>query len=184
VLLMDTDMRRPNVHVQFNLHNRIGLSDLVRGKLSLHEVVRSIPEVKNMDIITSGSLPPNPAELLASERMRNLLDELKKSYDVIVLDSPPLVVSDSQILSTRVEGVLYVIIPGSTRIEAAKRPLEELERINAHILGVVMNRIPRNRDYYYGGYNYYSPYSSRDKYRHSYGSEESLEVALTEQKES
>jgi len=182
VLLLDTDMRRPNVHSQFNLHNRIGLSDLVRGKLTIKEVVRSIPEVSNMDIITSGSLPPNPAELLASERMRKLLEELKKDYDVIVLDSPPLVVSDSQILATRVEGVLYVIIPGSTRIESAKRPLEELERINAHLLGVVMNRIPRNRDYYYGGYDYYSPYSSRDKYRHSYGSEETIEVALTEHK--
>ncbi|HAE86231.1 MAG TPA: hypothetical protein DCG78_06995 [Anaerolineaceae bacterium] len=182
VLLLDTDMRRPNVHTQFNLHNRVGLSDLVRGRLTLEEVVRTIPEVKSMDIITSGSLPPNPAELLASERMRKLLEELKSHYDVIVMDSPPLVVSDSQILSTRVEGVLYVIIPGFTRIDSARRPLEELERINAHILGVVMNRIPQNRSYYYGGHDYYSPYSARDKYRHSYGSEENIDLAFTEQK--
>jgi len=179
---MDSDMRRPNVHGQFNLHNRIGLSDLIRGKLTLSDVVRSLPEVKNLDIITSGNLPPNPAELLASQRMQTLLDELKSIYDVIVLDSPPLIVSDSQILSTRVEGVIYVLVPGNTHAEAARRPLEELQRIKAHLLGVVMNRIPRNRGYYYGGYDYYSPYGSRDKYHHMYSTEESTEPALTEKK--
>jgi len=176
VLLMDSDMRRPNVHAQFSIHNRVGLSDLVRGKLTLEDVVRVLPEVNNLDIITSGGLPPNPAELLGSERMRNIIEEMKSIYDVIILDSPPMLVSDAQILSTRIDGVIYVIVPGNTHSVAAKRPLEELQRINANLLGVVMNRIPRNRDYYYGGYNYYSPYRKHDSYHQDSFLEESAEV--------
>ena len=182
VLLLDSDMRRPNVHAQFNIHNRVGLSDLVRGKLTQEHVVRTLPEVKNLDIITSGGLPPNPAELLGSERMRSILEELKSIYDVIVLDSPPMLVSDAQILSTRIDGLIYVIVPGNTHNVAAKRPLEELQRINANILGVVMNRIPRNRDYYYGGYNYYSPYSSHNGYHQSGSIEEGFELGLGDEK--
>jgi len=176
VLLMDSDMRRPNVHSQFGIHNRVGLSDLVRGRLTLEDVVRVLPEVNNLDIITSGGLPPNPAELLVSERMRNIIEEMKSIYDVIILDSPPMLVSDAQILSTRIDGVIYVIVPGNTHSVAAKRPLEELQRINANLLGVVMNRIPRNRDYYYGGYNYYSPYRKHDSYHQDSFLEESAEV--------
>ena len=176
VLLMDSDMRRPNVHGQFGIHNRVGLSDLVRGRLTLDDVVRVLPEINNLDIITSGGLPPNPAELLGSERMRNIIEEMKSIYDVIILDSPPMLVSDAQILSTRIDGVIYVIVPGNTHSVAAKRPLEELQRINANLLGVVMNRIPRNRDYYYGGYNYYSPYRKHDSYHQDSFLEESAEV--------
>ncbi len=178
VLLMDSDMRRPNVHAQFSIHNRVGLSDLVRGRLTLEDVVRVLPEVNNLDIITSGGLPPNPAELLGSERMRNIIEEMKSIYDVIILDSPPMLVSDAQILSTRTDGVIFVIVPGNTHSVAAKRPLEELQRINANLLGVVMNRIPRNRDYYYGGYNYYSPYSSHDGYHQDSSLEEGIEISL------
>lgn len=184
VLLLDSDMRRPNVHAQFNIHNRVGLSDLVRGKLTLENVVRTLPEVNNLDIITSGGLPPNPAEMLGSERMRTILEELKTLYDIVVLDSPPMLVSDAQILSTRTDGVIYVIVPGLTHSVAAKRPLEELERINANLLGVVMNRIPRNRDYYYGGYNYYSPYSSHQGYHQSTSIEEGFDLGLTDGKAS
>ncbi len=182
VLLLDSDMRRPNVHAQFNIHNRVGLSDLVRGKLTLESVVRTLPEIKNLSIITSGGLPPNPAELLGSERMRSILEEMKSVFDVIVMDSPPMLVSDAQILSTRTDGVIYVIVPGNTHSVAAKRPLEELQRINANILGVVMNRIPRNRDYYYGGYNYYSPYSSHDGYHQTGALEEGFELGLADEK--
>ena len=182
VLLLDSDMRRPNVHAQFNIHNRVGLSDLVRGKLTLESVVRTLPEIKNLSIITSGSLPPNPAELLGSERMRSILEEMKSVFDVIVMDSPPMIVSDAQILSKRIDGLIYVIVPGHTHSVAAKRPLEELQRINANILGVVMNRIPRNRDYYYGGYNYYSPYSSHDGYHQTGALEEGFELGLADEK--
>ena len=96
--------------------------------------------------------------------MSQTLTDLKKRFDVIILDTPPMIVSDAQILSSKVDGMVYVVIPGQTRAITARRPLEELQRIDAKVLGVVANKIPRNRDYYYGGYNYYSPYSNHYSY--------------------
>lgn len=167
VLLLDADLRRPNVHQQFDIPNRIGLSDLVRSKLDIADVTQKTEAVRNLSIITSGSLPPNPAELLGSERMRNLLEELKQYFDMIVIDAPPLLVADPQILCGLSDGMIYVIRPGKTRALAAKIPLEELERINIKLLGVVMNRIPKNRGYYYGGFEYYSPYAHSSTYHHN-----------------
>ncbi len=164
VVLVDTDMRRPKVHVQFNKPNRMGLTDLIAGKLSINEVLKPIETTDNLSIITCGTIPPNPAELLGSERMTEILKDLRERFDFIIIDTPPMIVSDAQILSTKVDGLIFVIIPGQTKIIAAKRPLEELERIGARVLGVVANKIPKNRDYYYGGYNYYSPYSSQYSY--------------------
>ena len=164
VVLVDTDMRRPKVHVQFNKPNRMGLSDLIAGKLSINEVLKPIEMTNNLSIITCGTIPPNPAELLGSERMEQILKDLQQEFDFIIIDSPPMVVSDAQILSTKVDGLLFVIIPGQTKIIAARRPIEELERIGARVIGVIANKIPKNRDYYYGGYNYYSPYSSHYSY--------------------
>jgi len=171
VLLLDADMRRPNIHAQFNISNRVGLSDLIRGKSTIDDIARPFEQVNSMHVITSGSLPPNPAELLGSERMKHFLTEVKTRYDIIVIDSPPMLVSDAQILSTQADGLIYVVIPGRTHALKAVRPLEELRRINARLLGVVMNRIPRNRDYYYGGYNYYSPYTNHSGYHHTSTSE-------------
>jgi len=176
VVLVDTDMRRPKVHFQFNKPNRMGLTDLIAGKLSINEVLKPIEMTDNLSIITCGTIPPNPAELLGSERMAEILKDLRKRFDFVIIDTPPMVVSDAQILSTKVDGLIFVIIPGQTKIIAAKRPLEELERIGVRVLGVVANKIPKNRDYYYGGYNYYSPYSSH----YSYSKEN---VSLAEEQE-
>ncbi|MBP7212694.1 MAG: polysaccharide biosynthesis tyrosine autokinase [Anaerolineaceae bacterium] len=164
VVLIDTDMRRPKVHVQFNKPNRMGLTDLIAGKLSINEVLKPIEMTENLSIITCGTIPPNPAELLGSERMTEILKDLRERFDFVIIDTPPMIVSDAQILSSKVDGLIFVIIPGKTKIIAAKRPLEELERIGARVLGVIANKIPKNRDYYYGGYNYYSPYSSHYSY--------------------
>jgi polysaccharide biosynthesis transport protein len=160
VLLLDADMRRPNVHNHLNISNRIGLSHLIRSRSTLEEVIQVSTEVPNLSVITSGSLPPNPAELLASEKMKSILAELKSQFDMIIIDTPPALVTDAQILATRADGVIYVLRPGKTRVIAAQTPLEEFERIGANMIGVVMNRIPRNREYYYGGYDYYAPGSS------------------------
>ena len=164
VVIVDADMRRPKIHVQFNKPNRMGLSDVVTGKLSLDEVLKTYDQVSNLSIITCGTIPPNPAELLGSERMSQTLKDLKKRFDVIIIDTPPMIVSDAQILSSKVDGLIYVVIPGQTKAITARRPLEELQRIEAKVLGVVANKIPRNRDYYYGGFNYYSPYSNHYSY--------------------
>lgn len=164
VVIIDADMRRPKVHIQFNKPNRMGLSDVVTGKLTLDDVIKTYDQVENLSIITCGTVPPNPAELLGSDRMSQTLKELKNRFDVIIIDTPPMIVSDAQILSSKVDGLVYVVIPGQTRAITARRPLEELRRIDAKILGIVANKIPRNRDYYYGGYNYYSPYSNHYSY--------------------
>ncbi|HQQ67836.1 MAG TPA: polysaccharide biosynthesis tyrosine autokinase [Candidatus Cloacimonadota bacterium] len=164
VIIIDADMRRPKVHVQFNKSNRRGLSDVVTGKLRIDDVVKTYDQVENLSIITCGTIPPNPSELLGSERMSQTLKDLEERFDLVIIDTPPMIVSDAQILSGKVDGVIFVVIPGQTRAIAALRPIEELQRIGSHVLGIVANKIPKSRDYYYGGYNYYSPYSNHYSY--------------------
>ena len=164
VIIVDADMRRPKVHVLFNKSNRRGLSDVVTGKLRIDDVVKTYDQVENLSIITCGTIPPNPSELLGSERMSQTIKDLEERFDLVIFDTPPMIVSDAQILSSKVDGVIFVVIPGQTRAIAALRPIEELRRIDSHVMGVVANKIPKSRDYYYGGYNYYSPYSSNYSY--------------------
>lgn len=165
VIIIDSDMRRPKVHVQFNKSNRRGLSDVVTGKLHIDDVLKTYDQVENLSIITCGTIPPNPSELLGSERMSQTLKDLEERFDLVIIDTPPMIVSDAQILSGKVDGVIFVVIPGQTRAIAALRPIEELNRIGSHVLGIVANKIPKSRDYYYGGYNYYSPYSNHYSYQ-------------------
>ena len=163
VLLLDADMRRPNVHKQLGLANRIGLSDIIRGRINPRNALNHHPQgIENLDVITSGSLPPNPAELIASEKMSQIIKQLRAEYEMIVVDTPPAIVTDAQILSNKMDGVLYVIKPGKTRAITALTPLEEFHRVGAKMIGVIMNMIPRSREYYYGGYSYYSSGSEKD----------------------
>jgi len=167
VILLDTDMRRPQVHSFLNLTNRMGLSDLFRSNLSLRIVGQELNGLKDAAVITSGSLPPNPTELLGSDRMVQVLNDLKGAAEVVVLDSPPSMVADAQVLAARVDGVILIVHPAHTHADAALAAAEQMKRAGARILGVVMNRIPKNHSYYYGGYQYYSPYyqASSDKTR-------------------
>ena len=158
VLLMDADMRKPQVHHFLGMSNRAGLSDLFRSNIPAIAVVQKPTGLSNVGVITSGSLPPNPTELLASARMDQILKEVTGPDRVVVIDSPPSLVADIQILAAKVDGVLMVIQPGHTAAPDARATLEQLNRVGAHMLGVVFNRIPRDRSYYYGGYRHYSPY--------------------------
>ena len=168
VLLLYADLRHPNVHMNLNISNRIELSDLILGRLPMEEVVQQSEEDDNLHVITSGSLPPNPAELLASEKMNKIIKKFRSQYDMILIDTPPAIVTDAQILASKADGVIYVIRPGKTRSVTARTPLEEFECVDANMIGVVMNRIPRNRSYYYGGFDYYAPNASiSDKYYRS-----------------
>jgi succinoglycan biosynthesis transport protein ExoP len=167
VVLIDSDLRRPRVHRFFGIQNRVGLTDLFRDGLDLEAVMQQV--VSNsmpISVITSGSLPPNPAELLGTQKMSQILTKIAKQADVIVIDSPPSVVSDAQVLAAKSDGVLLVVRPGKTHIGPASATREQLDRAGARILGIVFNRIPRNRDYYYGGYKYYSPYYRNGDYDH------------------
>jgi len=157
VLLIDADLRRPQIHHVFDLPNRAGLSDLFRESVSLTDVTRSWKD-STLSIITSGSIPPNPADLLASKKMESILVSAKQIADIVIVDAPPFLVADASILASRVDGILLVIRPGKTPMDAALSTLEQMKRSGGRIVGVVMNRIPRNRPYYYGGYRHYTAY--------------------------
>jgi polysaccharide biosynthesis transport protein len=164
VALLDADMRRPSVHRLLEIPNREGLSTMFLNQAGTKTFKRRKEELPYLFVITSGSLPPNPAELLGSEKMNQLLDEIREQADVVVIDTPPSLVTDAQVLSAKVDAVLFVVQPGVTRVEAAKASLDMFKRAGARVVGVVMNRIPRNRSDYYGGYNYYSAYSNSKYY--------------------
>jgi succinoglycan biosynthesis transport protein ExoP len=157
VLLIDADLRRPHIHHVFSLANRAGLSDLFRDSTSLADVARSWKD-STLGIVTSGSIPPNPADLLASKKMESILALASQSADMVIVDAPPFLVADASILASRVDGILLVIRPGKTPMDAALSTLEQIKRSGGRIVGVVMNRIPRNRPYYYGGYRHYTAY--------------------------
>jgi capsular exopolysaccharide synthesis family protein len=162
VLLIDADLRRPRVHRYLGLTNRKGLSDMFRNSASVEQVV-SAWKNENLAVITSGPLPPNPADLLASEKMARILKTVREKADIVVIDAPPFLVADASILAARADGVLLVVRPGKTPMDTALFTVEQLKRAGARVLGVVLNRIPRSRAYSYGGYrttygNYHKGY--------------------------
>ncbi len=157
-LLIDADLRRPRVHYYLDLPNRIGLSNLFRDSMSIADVAHQWKDT-SLKVITSGGVPPNPADLLASDRMAAILAAAEKEMDMVVVDAPPFLVADASILASRIDGVLFVIYPGKTPVDAAVTTLQQMRRAGANVLGLVLNRIPRNRPNYYGGYRYYSGYA-------------------------
>lgn len=162
VALLDADFRRPRVHREMGLSNRVGLSDVFRDRLALKDVLQVWNGI-NLSVVTSGGIPPNPAELLASEKMRQILDELESQFDLVIVDSTPTIVTDSQLIAARVDGVLLVLWPGRTNADAARSAVEQYRRVGAHLLGVVMNNIQPGQ-----GYGY-TPYANYRYYRYDHG---------------
>jgi non-specific protein-tyrosine kinase len=161
VVAVDADLRRPALHKVFDLPNSHGLSDAILQTNSPVGERLQATEVENLWLLASGTLPPNPAELLGSERMASVIEELKGQADMVLLDSPPvLVVADALILSNRVDGVLLVNDAGRTRRSEARQGVEEFRRVRANLLGVVLNRLSRRRGGYYR--NHYHYYQSED----------------------
>ncbi|HSF82891.1 MAG TPA: polysaccharide biosynthesis tyrosine autokinase [Anaerolineales bacterium] len=154
VALVDADLRKPSVHRILGLTNHRGLSDVFRGSLEIQHVAINWKD-GNLTVVTSGGQPPNPAELLSSKKMNQLLETLKGMVDVVVIDGPPFLVTDATILSTKVDGVVLVFRYGHTRRNEALSAVNQLRRVDAKILGVVLNRIPRAREDLFGMYNYY-----------------------------
>lgn len=155
VILVDTDLHRPRQHRLFKVRNSVGVTTgLLDEQLNVDEILQETA-VPGLRVLTSGPLPPNPAELLGSARMRSLLAALKAEAEVVVLDSPPVsALSDAAVLSTQADGVVMVLEAGKTRRPYAQRSLEALRRVNAHVVGAVLNRVPaRGFGYYY--YSYY-----------------------------
>lgn len=157
VVLIDADLRRPTIHRTFGLSNSVGLSNYLSRNAELNEIIQPTL-VKNLWIITSGPIPPNPSELLGSQRIKELLKELSKRFDLLILDSPPVnTVTDTQILATVADGVVMVVPQGIATKNNVAHAKESLQLVHAHVLGAIMNRVTKSKSGYYGG-EYYGIY--------------------------
>ncbi len=158
VLLIDADLRRPTLHKLLNVEREPGLSNFLVGETDELPIVATM--VPHLFLMPAGAIPPNPSELLGSERMQDLLNRTRERFVRTILDSPPLVsVTDAAILSTLVSGVLLVIKAEQVPRKAARDATNHLLELHAHLLGAVLNNVPLHRDsYYYRHYKYYSSY--------------------------
>jgi succinoglycan biosynthesis transport protein ExoP len=161
IVLVDGDLRRPSAHKLFNLPNKTGLTTaLVEDPQALNGYLQETG-IENLRVLTAGPIPPNPQELLGSQRMEELLHRLEDEADVVVLDTPPtLVVSDANVLAARASGVLMVVNTNKTRRAAVRQAVDGLRKVGANLLGCVLNMVsPRGgrSSYYYSSY-YYSHY--------------------------
>jgi len=156
VLVIDGDLRKPRIHKIFQLPNRIGLTDyFLHAQERLNGVIKKT-EIKSLFVITSGNLPPNPSELLGSERMQEVVETLSSHFDPIFIDTPPLLaVTDALVLAPRVDGVILVIDPAKTKRAALQHSIEQLKQVNANLLGVVLNNVKISRSHYYYNRDYY-----------------------------
>ncbi len=157
VLIIDCDMRRPRMHSLFSLPNSYGLSNYLTGDRQ-QELIHSIPG-EQISLIPAGSIPPNPAELLNSNGMRQLLETMLESYDFVLLDSPPIQsVTDSLTLSRLVDGTVLVVRSGKTTYDTLDNGMKKMREVNAHLLGFVLNGFNKSSGSagYYGYYDYYT----------------------------
>lgn len=155
VILIDCDLRKPRIHKNFNLTNSKGITDLLLENEEYKSYVHKL-SIENLEILTAGQIPPNPAEMLSSNKLKKLIEEIKNDYDYVLIDTPPIiVVTDAAILSTFTDGVIIVCASGQVEIDLAKRAKENLEKVNANILGVVLNKLPLNNNKSYSYYSYY-----------------------------
>jgi non-specific protein-tyrosine kinase len=156
VIVVDSDLRRPMQHKNFGVPNTVGLTNLLLQEDPDIQQALQPTRVPNLQILTSGPIPPNPSELLGSDRMLRLLERLRGMADLVILDSPPvLAVTDPTVLSSRVDGVVLVVDTGHTRAESLTRAKETLKRGAAPMLGVVLNRVTSRAGGYYYYYHYY-----------------------------
>lgn len=152
VLLVDTDLRKPAVHLMFNVPNHIGLTSVLSSQYKVTEVLRETG-VEGLHVLSSGPIPPNPSEMIGSRKMTALLEDLKQDYDVILFDTPPvLTVTDALIISSLCDGVILVVSAGKVKKDLVKKAKAHLEHVNARILGAVLNNVqtPKSRNVSYG----------------------------------
>ena len=161
VVLVDADLRRPRIHKLMNIHNRVGLTDVLLGRMSLNEVIQQ-NENSSISLVTSGPIPPNPAELLSSHKMEQVLTGLDKLFDVVIIDSTPSIIADCLVVAAKTDGVLLVIWPGKTSADQARNAIEQYQQAGAKVLGLTLNNIEPGRSY--RGYKYFSSKKSYYQY--------------------
>ena len=157
VLIVDADLRKPTIHKLYDFRNQLGLVNILAKKEALGICIHDTL-VDNLYVLTSGPIPPNPSELLQSESMKKFLDEVTEIFDIVLIDTPPVgSVTDAAILSSMVDGIILVAASGQVKIDEIKRSKELLEKVNANIIGVVLNKLDKNAqgNYYYYYYYYY-----------------------------
>jgi capsular exopolysaccharide synthesis family protein len=160
VVLVDADLRRPSVHNNLHISKAPGLSNLIRMKSKVEDVVRNWEE-DELKVITAGEVPSNVTEVINSKRIVSIFDELKEKYELLIIDAPPLIISDSYNLASVVDGVLLIMVPGETSEEQARAIKEQLDRSKANLLGIVFNKISEKSAHSYYDYQYNSLYSPK-----------------------
>jgi polysaccharide biosynthesis transport protein len=175
VLIIDCDLRRPRLHSNFNLSNARGLTNYLSGESPIDDLLQGYEKAPNLKLLTSGPIPPNPAELLGSDEMRKLLGDLGERFTHIIVDSPPAIsFTDASIISTFVDGVILVVHGGRSSRAVVRRARQQLLDVGANIFGVVLNNVKaESHDYYYAS-GYYSGYYRSTEY---YEAEENGESA-------
>ena len=163
VIMVDSDLRRPVLHKIFQIPNNEGFTNALLHANPSPGAYLQPTKVENLRVLTTGPLPPNPSELLGSERMKGLIEHLKSEADVVIFDSPPsLAVTDAAVLAMQMDGTLLVVDAGATRRGLAGRAVENLQKVGGNVLGVVLNKLSARRGgYYYHYYYYYSSDSER-----------------------
>ncbi len=184
VLLIDGDLRRPNIHHRFGLNGKVGLTTVLTGATSLEETVQGVPEIPNLDILPSGPVPPFPTEMLSSGAMEAILKRCAELYDYIVIDSPPILsVTDGVILARQADAVVLVVRHGKSSKHVVRRARDILFRSGAGITGIVLNAVDLNSPEYYGYYGYsgysYASVDSDSWESHKTTGEETHEVEGT-----
>jgi capsular exopolysaccharide synthesis family protein len=150
-ILVDADLRRPSLHTYFGISNNLGLTTMAVDDDALADPPLVATAVDNLWLLPSGPLPPNPAEILGSRRMEEIIANLKSRADIVLFDAPPIIaVTDAAVLATKVDGVLLVIRAGKTRREHAARAKELLEKVNVRLVGAVLSDAPPDQSL--GGY--------------------------------
>lgn len=163
VLLVDGDLRKPTMHKYFLLSNSVGLTNLlIDDSLTIESASQKIMD--NLTILTSGPIPPNPTDLLQTRKMKRLLDQFKNHFELIIIDSPPVMAAaDASVLSILADGTIMVVGYGNSSKDLAVKAKEQLQMVKANILGVVINKVPMNGQGYYHYYYYSEKKDKRTK---------------------
>lgn len=154
VLLIDCDLRNASIHKMFKINNIYGLTDILAKDRAVDKCIQET-ELENLYVLTAGAIPPNPAEILSSEKMKNLIEDLKNIYDYIFIDTPPIgLVTDAGVLSSFTDGVVLVVKSESVEKKYLEETKKKLDAVDARILGAILNSYKSEQK----DYNYYSYY--------------------------
>ena len=152
VILLDCDLRSPSISEIAGINDNVGITNYLTGKVNIQRAINKDREQSNLDMIFTGPVPPNPAEILASETFKEFIEDLSKEYDYVFIDTPPVgLFTDASLVSTISDGVIFVIKSSDTKKEDIALALENLKKVDAHILGAVLTHMPM-KDKKYGNY--------------------------------